>query len=145
MHAELEATCEDWDRHEDYFDNGYHFRHKNIYDQSTFPPLCRALQINVLESEATRTFMTQLTGRDCSSPTVSGAPSYYAAGDHSLPHTDHIGQRTVAYVWHLAKEWKPEWGGALYWAPYPLANAFHHASFNTLVLFSVTPHSVRTL
>jgi hypothetical protein len=31
--------------------------------------------------------------------------------------------------------------GGLYWAPEPLANAYIHASFNTLVLFSVTPHS----
>ena len=40
----------------------------------------------------------------------------YQSGDHSLPHTDWVGQRTVSYVWHLSKGWRPEWGGALYWA-----------------------------
>lgn len=62
-------------------------------------------------------------------------------GDHSLPHTDWVGQRTVAYVWHLSKNWKPEWGGALYWAQHHHAVATYPASFNTLVLFSVTTTS----
>ena len=22
----------------------------------------------------------------------------------------------MSYVWHLSKNWRPEWGGALYWA-----------------------------
>ena len=142
MHAVLSAT-DHWDHNEHYQADGYHYRHFNIYDQNDFPPLCQDLRRHIFESNATRTFMTDLTGRDCTAATVSGAPSYYGAGDHSLPHTDHIGQRTVAYVWHLSKDWQPEWGGALYWAQEPLANAFHHASFNSLVLFSVTPHSVR--
>jgi len=58
-----------------------------------------------------------------------------------LPHTDWVGQRTVAYVWHLSKNWKPEWGGALYWAQNDHAVATFPASFNTLVLFSVTTRS----
>lgn len=52
-----------------------------------------------------------------------------------------IGQRTVAYIWHLSKDWKPEWGGGLYWAQDPHAVATYPASFNTLVLFSVSTKS----
>ena len=22
----------------------------------------------------------------------------------------------MSYVWHLSQSWRPEWGGALYWA-----------------------------
>lgn len=141
MHEQLDfLTDHEWDLNEDYFPDGYHFKHKNIYDKNNFPPLFQ--QVNqMFESEATRTFLSELSGRDCSGD-ISGAPSFYSAGDHSLPHTDHIGQRSVAYIWHLSQNWQPEWGGALYWAPEPLANAYHHASFNTLVLFSVTPFSV---
>lgn len=140
MHKELAAT-DQWDHNEDYFPDGYHFRHQNIYATSDFPPICDKFHQNVFGSQATKEFISKLSGRDCTSDEVTGAPSYYKAGDHSLPHTDHIGQRTVAYVWHLSKNWKPDWGGALYWAPSPLANAFHHASYNSLCLFSVTPHS----
>mmetsp|Transcript_13655 Transcript_13655/g.20368 ORF Transcript_13655/g.20368 Transcript_13655/m.20368 type:complete len:118 (-) Transcript_13655:313-666(-) len=77
----------------------------------------------MFETEETKEFMSELTGRDCSGESV-GAPSYYEIGDHSLPHTDHVGQRSVAYIWHLSKTWKAEYGGGLYWAPEPLANAF---------------------
>merc|ERR1712224_920721 len=45
------------------------------------------------------------------------------------------GQRSVAFVWHLSKHWKPEWGGAFYWIPEP---KYMHAEFNSLYLFSVT-------
>lgn len=140
MHSVLSAT-ENWDHNEDYFADGYHYRHFNIYDKNDFPTLCKDMQKNIFESAETKEFMTELTGRDCMADTVSAAPSYYGSGDHSLPHTDHIGQRSVAFIWHLAKDWRPEWGGAMYWAQEPLANAFHHASFNSLVLFSVTPHT----
>lgn len=143
MHEELHG-CDSWSRNEDYFNDGYHFRHYNVYDKKDFSPLFVSAN-EVFDSADTKAFLADLSGRDCSGESV-GAPSYYGPGDHSLPHTDHIGQRSVAYIWHLSnKKWKPEWGGALYWAPEPLANAFLHASFNTLVLFSVTPHSVRTV
>lgn len=139
MYQELDGT-DSWSRNEDYFDDGYGFRHNNVYSKSDFSPLF--LQANAMfETDETKAFMSDLTGRDCTGESV-GAPSYYEAGDHSLPHTDHIGQRSVAYIWHLSKDWRPEYGGGLYWAPEPLANAYLHASFNTLVLFSVTPYSV---
>lgn len=44
-------------------------------------------------------------------------------------------------MWHLSKDWQPEWGGALYWAQEPHNIAFKAASFNTLVLFSVNTKS----
>jgi hypothetical protein len=141
MHQELNA-CEAWTKNEAYFADGYHYKHDNVYDPADFSPLF--VKANAMfGSNETRAFMTNLTGRDCSGDDTVGAPSHYAPGDHSLPHTDHIGQRTVAYVWHLSSpNWRPEWGGGLYWANEPLANAYLHASFNTLVLFSVTPFSV---
>mmetsp|Transcript_39548 Transcript_39548/g.86800 ORF Transcript_39548/g.86800 Transcript_39548/m.86800 type:complete len:394 (-) Transcript_39548:83-1264(-) len=138
MYTELDDT-DTWSRNEDYFEDGYGYRHNNVYSKADFSPLF--LQANAMfETNATKAFMSDLTGRDCTGESV-GAPSYYEAGDHSLPHTDHIGQRSVAYIWHLSKDWRPEYGGGLYWAPEPLANAYLHASFNTLVLFSVTPYS----
>ena len=96
--------------------------------------------LDLFASAPSREFVGALTGRECGGETT-GAPSWYQAGDHSLPHTDWVGQRTVAFVWHLSKAWRPEWGGALYWAQHDHAVATYPASFNTLVLFSVTPRS----
>ena len=138
MHSELDGT-DAWSVNEDYFADGYGYRHNNVYSTEDFSPLF--LRANeMFDSAETKAFMSDLTGRDCSGESV-GAPSYYEPGHHSLPHTDHIGQRSVAYIWHLSKNWRPEYGGGLYWAQEPLANAYLHASFNSLVLFSVTPHS----
>lgn len=47
----------------------------------------------------------------------------------------------MSYVWHLSQSWRPEWGGALYWAQNDHAVATYPASFNTLALFSVTTRS----
>lgn len=138
MYQELYETTA-WSKNEDYCNDGYHFRHYNVYDKKDYSELFQQT-LQLFDSDETKKFATDLTGRDCTGDAV-GSPSMYGSGDHSLPHTDHIGQRTIAYVWHLSKNWKPEWGGGLYWAQEPLANAYLHASFNTLVLFSVTPHS----
>lgn len=72
--------------------------------------------------------------------TLVAEPSYYKPGDYSLPHSDHKFQRTVAFVWHLSKRWRPEWGGSLYWAQRPLTYA--PPSFNTLYIFTVSTASV---
>jgi Rps23 Pro-64 3,4-dihydroxylase Tpa1-like proline 4-hydroxylase len=69
--------------------------------------------------------------------------SWYLPGDHSLPHTDAVThadgeQRQVAFVWHLARGWRSEWGGALFWCP---GNVYLAPTFNTLVLFTVGPNS----
>jgi Rps23 Pro-64 3,4-dihydroxylase Tpa1-like proline 4-hydroxylase len=67
--------------------------------------------------------------------------SWYLPGDHSLPHTDAIAsgggaRRQVAFIWHLAKDWQSEWGGALFWCPKTL---YLPPVFNSLVLFNVGP------
>lgn len=136
---ELSAKSVAWDLNEAYFPDGYGHRHHNVYDKSSWSARLNATQA-VFADAKTQAFMGELTGRDCSGVTV-GAPSWYQEGDHSLPHTDWVGQRTVAYVWHLSKNWKPEWGGALYWARHDHAVATYPASFNTLVLFGVTTTS----
>mmetsp|Transcript_572 Transcript_572/g.813 ORF Transcript_572/g.813 Transcript_572/m.813 type:complete len:353 (-) Transcript_572:62-1120(-) len=138
MYEELHST-DAWSKNENYLPDGYHYKHNNVYNKADYPPLCTPA-LEMFNSEESKKFMTDLTGRDCTGDTL-GSPSYYESGDHSLPHTDHVGQRSVAYVWHLSKNWKPEWGGGLYWAQEPLANAYFHANFNQLVLFSVTPMS----
>ena len=58
--------------------------------------------------------------------------------EHSPPHTDWVGQRTVAFVWHLSEDWDAAWGGDLVWcAPF----ATMPATFNTLYLFKVSDAS----
>uniref|UniRef100_A0A7S1ZCJ8 Prolyl 3,4-dihydroxylase TPA1/OFD1 N-terminal domain-containing protein n=1 Tax=Ditylum brightwellii TaxID=49249 RepID=A0A7S1ZCJ8_9STRA len=138
MYTELDTT-DTWSLNEDYFEDGYGFRHNNVYSKNDCSHLFLSVN-DMFESPETKSFMADLTGRDCSGDIV-GAPSYYEVGHHSLPHTDHIGQRSVAYIWHMSKDWRAEYGGGLYWCKEPLANAYLHASFNSLVLFSVTPHS----
>jgi hypothetical protein len=83
MHRELVGT-DAWSRSEDYFGDGYGFRHYNIYDRKDYSPLFLSV-LNMFGSEDTKRFMTEITGRDCTGETV-GAPSYYDSGDHSLPH-----------------------------------------------------------
>jgi len=139
VHAELSAKQVAWELNEDYFPDGYAHRHHNVYDHGAWSARLNTT-LGVFAHAASQRFMQELTGRDCSGETT-GAPSWYKEGDHSLPHTDWVGQRTVSYVWHLSKGWKPEWGGALYWARNDHAVATYPASFNTLVLFSVTTRS----
>ena len=138
-HRELAHKSAPWSLNEEYFPDGYSYHHHNIFDRSLFSPRLTATA-DVFAHESSKVFLSDLSGRDCSGP-VTGAPSYYKPGDHSLPHTDWAGQRTVAYIWHLSKDWLAEWGGALYWCPYDHATATLPASFNTLVLFSVTTKS----
>jgi Rps23 Pro-64 3,4-dihydroxylase Tpa1-like proline 4-hydroxylase len=59
--------------------------------------------------------------------------------NHSLPHNDAMASgpdafRQVAFVWHLAKNWRSEWGGTLFWCPRAL---YLPPVFNTLLLFIV--------
>jgi hypothetical protein len=139
VYSELMDKGVSWELNEAYFPDGYAYKHHNVYDQGSFSARLNAT-LGVFTDPASQAFMADLTGRDCDGVTT-GAPSWYQEGEHSLPHTDWAGQRTVAYVWHLSKNWKPEWGGALYWAEHHHAVATYPASFNTLVLFSVTPSS----
>ena len=50
-----------------------------------------------LDRTKTKDLVSNLTSRICSGDRV-GAPSYYEPSHHSLPHTDQIGQRAVAYL-----------------------------------------------
>ena len=139
VHAELSAKDVPWELNEAYFDDGYHHKHHNCYDKGLWSARMN-MTLGVFTHAASKDFVGTLSARDCGGETT-GAPSWYKAGEHSLPHTDWVGQRTVSYVWHLSKNWKPQWGGALYWAQNDHAVATYPASFNTLALFSVTTKS----
>lgn len=139
VHRELSAKAAPWSLNEEWFADGYAYRHHNVYSTGLWSHRLNKT-FAVFDSAETKAWMEAFTARDCSGPAL-GSPSHYRAGDHSLPHTDWTGQRTIAYVWHLSKDWRPEWGGALYWAQNDHAVATYPASFNTLVLFSVTPTS----
>jgi len=139
VYSELSSKDVAWELNEAYFPDGYGHRHNNVYDRGSWSARLNST-LDIFSHESSQRFIKGLTGRDCSGTTV-GAPSWYQEGHRSLPHTDWVGQRTVAYVWHLSKNWKPEWGGALYWAQHDHAVATYPASFNTLVLFSVTTRS----
>jgi len=146
MYDELN-TSSDFELQESYdFEDGFHYSHHNIYDLSKYKNLMNTT-LSMFNSEATKALCQEWSGRDCSGTSIASS-SYYAPGDHSLPHTDHLGQRSVAYVWHLTKNWKPQWGGALYWCREYADSTYIHASFNTLTLFAVTPfttHFVTTV
>jgi Rps23 Pro-64 3,4-dihydroxylase Tpa1-like proline 4-hydroxylase len=65
-------------------------------------------------SDETKRLVGQLSGQNCSGSTSFWA-SWYQPGDHSLPHNDRVISdrlnevRNVAFVWHLSKDWRPEW------------------------------------
>ena len=111
VHRELDQ-CTSWNHHQDSSSSGFHYSHHNIYNESDLEDQALKLK-RIFSDPATILFMEHLSGavccdllrvrllgagRDCSGA-VLGTPSFYQAGDHSLPHTDHMDQRTVAYVW----------------------------------------------
>src|SRR5262245_41837974 len=111
----------------------FHYHHHNLYNTGDYPPdlvLCE----RVFDSPPSRNFAARLSGRRCTGSTVFSA-SWYLPGDHSLPHTDAVSHsegdnRQLAFIWHLTKEWRPEWGGALFWCP---RAAYVQPRFNSLV------------
>lgn len=128
-----------WRLFEDYAKH-FHYRHHNIYDDALFPPAllrCR----DVFDSEATKLFIRNLSGRDCTGETIFSA-SLYRPGDHSLPHNDYLArngeQRQVAFVWNLSQGWQPDWGGEFFWCPEARTVP---SAFNTLLLFNVERNS----
>jgi Rps23 Pro-64 3,4-dihydroxylase Tpa1-like proline 4-hydroxylase len=132
---------EEWKLYEG-ADEHFQYRHHNIYEERLFPPALRWCD-KVFRSDSTIDLIQRLSGRDCSGKILFSA-SWYRPGDYSLPHNDHCateddGYRQVAFVWHLTKDWRPEWGGALYWCP---SNRYLPATFNTLLLFNVTKSSM---
>jgi len=139
MHRSLD-TCTTWRLYEGY-DEHFHYHHHNLYEVAEFPgDLAWCGQI--FDSPETRELVTRLSGRPCPGPTEFSA-SWYLPGDHSLPHND-VGandansNRQVSFVWHLAKDWRSEWGGALFWCS---KGCYLPPVFNTLWLFNVGPES----
>ncbi len=141
--AEKMFACLDqasnWKVYEDYSDH-FHYHHHNLYEDAEYPEdlqWCRG----IFQSDETKSLMGDLSQRDCSGPAVFSA-SWYLPGDHSLPHNDVFdapgSARQVAYVWHLTKDWQPNWGGDLFWCR---RNRYVAPSFNTLILFNVGPDS----
>src|SRR5262249_33374978 len=65
-------------------------------------------------------------------------------GEYALPHDDSTGtaSRAVAYIWYLTKEWRQEWGGALFWCP---TGQYICPRFNMLVMFIVTPSNMHLI
>lgn len=130
-----------WELMQGAHDDGFHFHHHNIPEDGNGFTERMTEVYGMFNHSDSKAFMSNFTGRDCNGSSILGGSSYYKPGDHSLPHSDYDGQRTVAFVWHLTKDWTPEWGGALYFCPAHAYQPFVHASFNTLHLFSVTPNS----
>src|SRR5262249_10784204 len=120
----------------------FQYHHHNIYDKDLYPADLRWCQA-IFASAETRQFIGELSGQDCTGGTSFSA-SWYQPGDHSLPHDDRVvtdyleNIRNVAFVWHLTRNWRPDWGGALYWCP---TLKYVPPSFNTLALFVVTSES----
>lgn len=139
MHRCLDH-CTTWrvyEGHEDHF----HYHHHNLYHSEEYPADLAACA-RMLDSSSTKAWVTRLSGRSCHGPAEVGA-SWYLPGDHSLPHNDVAASgdafnRQVAFVWHLAKDWQPAWGGALFWCP---KACYLPPAFNTLWLFNVGPES----
>ena len=132
--------CTTWRPYEGY-EEDFSYHHHNLYLPEEYPPDL-AWCSKVFSSSSTKAWATRLSGRSCPGPAQFSA-SWYLPGDYSLPHNDiaengENSHRQLAYVWHLAKNWRSEWGGALYWC----ARAFYLPPvFNTLLIFNVGPSS----
>jgi hypothetical protein len=91
-------------------------------------------------SSATRRFIGELSGQDCTGD-ANAAAAWYRPGEYALPHNDSDVDisRSVAYIWYLTKDWRPEWGGALFWCP---TGQYISPRFNVLVMFNVKPSNM---
>ena len=133
-------TCTAWRVYEGY-EGDFHYHHHNLYDAPDFPADL-AWCSKIFDSPSTKAWATRLSGRSCPGPAEVSA-AWYLPGDHSLPHNDIAPSgpnlsRQFAFVWHLAKDWRPEWGGALFWCS---KGCYLPPEFNTLWLFNVGPES----
>lgn len=119
-----------WRIYENYTSSQFHYRHHNSYEPELYPSVLKFCS-SLFESKATKEFISQLARSDCRGKLQFGA-SWYMPGDHSTPHSDRSENRQVAFVWHLSKNWKPNWGGDFFWAR---GAQMIPPSFNTLMLF----------
>ena len=144
MYRSLDG-CTTWRPYEGY-EEDFSYHHHNLYHSEEYPPDL-AWCSKIFCSSSTQEWARRLSGRSCVGPAQFSA-SWYLPGDYSLPHNDiaesgesfdrKVFNRQVAYVWHLAKDWRSEWGGALYWC----AKAYYLPPvFNTLLLFNVGTES----
>jgi len=94
-------------------------------------------------STATRSFIGELSGEDCTGE-ASVAAAWYRPNEYALPHDDVNGRnpRAVAYVWYLTKDWRREWGGALFWCP---TGQYICPRFNMLLMFRVMPSNMHLI
>lgn len=120
----------------------FHYRTsviEHLEDRSPALTECNRL----FKSPATRRFMTELSGQDCSGETGAAA-AWYRPGEYALPHDDSTGNspRSVAYIWYLTKDWRPEWGGALFWCP---TGQYISPKFNMLAIFNVAPSNLHSI
>jgi hypothetical protein len=120
------------------------FHHRNsaiteLEDRSSALSACCRL----FSSAATRRFIGALSGQDCTGD-ARVAAAWYRPGDYALPHDDSAGNdpRSVAYIWYLAKDWRREWGGALFWCP---TGQYICPRFNMLLMFNVVPSNVHLI
>src|SRR5439155_23837068 len=86
-------------------------------------------------SSATRPFIGELSSHDCTWDAYAAA-AWYRPDEYALPHDDSgiDMSRSVAYIWYLTKDWRPEWGGALFWCP---TGQYISPRFNVVVMFKV--------
>jgi hypothetical protein len=131
----LDATT-DWKPYQDFNQPFFHYTHHNLYEHAQYDGELRRC-FDIFNSSATKTTMGELFNVDCGGALHFGA-SLYLPGDYSLPHDDRLGPRSLAFVWHLSRNWDPSWGGHLYWAP---TMTYLKPTFNTLIIFPVTRRS----
>lgn len=117
------------------------FHHRNsVINELEERGLALAACSRLFRSTATRSFIAALSGRDCAGE-AQVAAAWYRAGEYALPHDDSTANdsRSVAYIWYLTKEWRQEWGGALFWCP---TGQYICPTFNMLVMFIVAPSNI---
>jgi 2OG-Fe(II) oxygenase superfamily len=128
MHATL-SQSDRWKLYED-FKPYFFFHHHNIYNKEDFSPAMLIASL-IFGSKSSVEWASDLADCDCSGQ-VQQSASWYMPGDHSTPHSDAAVMRRLAFVWHLAEEWKPSWGGHLVWVR---GDKILPAAYNTLHLF----------
>ncbi|MFV8751630.1 2OG-Fe(II) oxygenase [Nannocystaceae bacterium ST9] len=121
------------------FGHGPHYRQHVLLERESPAILarCRAL----FDAPASRALASELGGRDCSGPLEFGA-TRYVPGDFATEHADDKLARSLAFVWHLARDWEPAWGGHFVWCS---TGARVVPGYNTLILFDVSPATVHAV
>ena len=136
LHDELYRDDVRWQVVEE-FDQISHFRFRSLDLDSHLPPAALAVR-SLARAPSTKAMMERLSGRDCSGH-LEFSSSWYRPGDYTHPHDDAQSHRSVVAVLNLSKDWNPEWGGGLFWAP---NGTLIEPRFNTLTLFNVSRAAV---